>query len=226
MTQKHKDFLESREIEKRRDYANYLMYTWNAWQEVKPIDNDAMQIIRQATEKNPADYRKDILYHNSWLTDIDNHRFLTAYKIITAQPLDFRKTNVPKLENNILAWRIVQVILFLVLFFGINPADWSDGALSRGWIQFLFIAFTIATALCGFYTRAYKQYQRETSVLNAIVNEADIAAYLRTPACAKAMQEQRNQPDCSYTYELDEYLIWYETKGIHQLHTRTTLKQP
>lgn len=202
------------------------MYTWNAWQEVKPIDNNAMQIIRLATEKNPINYRKDPLQHNSWLNLIDDHRRYCAYRILTHQTLDARKVTDERTERKIIAWRTVQVILFLVLFFGINPADWSDGALSRGWILTLFLTFTIASALCRFYEKAYKQYQRETSVLNAIVSEADIAAYLRSPACAKAMQEQREQPYCCYTCELDEYLIWYETKGIHQLPTQTSPDHP
>ena len=190
------------------------MHDWNAWDKLLPIDYHAMQIIRMATEENPTDYRSDKLYHHSWLSLVDDHRRHCAYRILTHQPLTCRKVNDERTERKIIAWRIVQFILFILLFFGIYPTDWEEGIiLSRGWILTLFLCFAVTSTLCRFYEKAYKQYQRETSVLNAIVTEDDIAAYLRTEECAEMIHKEREHPDCKFWRELDTYLYWYETKG-------------
>ena len=180
-----------------------------------------MQIIRLATEKNPLVYRKDPLQHNSWLYLIDKHRRHCAFEILTCQRLNTRNIVDKGTERQITTWRVVQIILFILLFYGICPTDWEEGiAISRGWILILLLGFTVTSALCRFYEKSYKQYQRETSVLNAIVTEADVAAYLRSEDYAKEMKAIRESPGCKYRRELDGYLYWYEVQEKAPLAVR------
>lgn len=192
---------EERESRARDNYRHYLMYDWNKWNEVTPLSGRERDLCIHATKGDPL----DLGYNGLDNFDITNHLEVCAYRLITNQPIrDYRGYDI--FINTSL---YIQYALLTVLCSGIYPTDFeNDIVLSRGWILFLFFVFICV----AFFRKILKLEKRKEVILDAMVTEADLAAYIRTPKCAESMQKNLISK-CPYEKEIKVYLNWYEKQG-------------
>lgn len=174
-------------------YANELMYEWKSWDNVKVLDGHAIHILNIASDGMTK-------------FDIELHAKTCAYHLITYQPMKYRQVELPTYQTITKTWRFIQLII--IMFITYCHEDIS--ALALVWT---FITFTAISIYCRFRNDWYKEYQKKTNTLNAIVNEDYLAAYLRTPECADFIHKQYNKPDCQYKEEIKYYNTWYHNHG-------------
>lgn len=205
-TQTETEYWEKRN---REDYAKELMYDWNRWDNVEKLNPYAIKILNIATASHPHsstsfDYREGIDK-----LDIEMHTKLTAYALITHQPQTHRQTIIPEYEKNRIFWRCIQIILFFSITFELCPEPDSDSSINGLLTACLFLAFTVISAYCRHTKQREYEIARDRATLNAIVNEDNLAAYLRTPECEEYMRHEYNKPECPHKNAIRTYLTWY-----------------
>ena len=209
------------EFKREKEYAQQCRINWlrtlknmRLSTDYEPPDKRAIRICSIAMKEKPWECLRSSFQDDP----IEDYIRKGAYCAITCQSLWWCDTQIPYIFIRLLIWRAIQVLLFLILFVGILPPHEEADViliLSRGWIRFLFVAFTCVSAWCQFYSNFYNRRRREHSILMKSVNDADIAVYLHSPDFAASMRRQIKSDDVSFIYhkEVADYLDWYEKIG-------------
>lgn len=208
-----KQLKQEREYESHVRCAKSLTWSWRNWGSVRPLGNRAEEICRIAIQEKPWIPLSPSFPDKS----ISDHLRVCAYLLITHQPLVLRNTEIPRHEIGMLIWRVIQFVLFALLFYGIVPHNSEDGLLlSRWWIFVIFLGFTAVSAWCRFCDKWYDNERRRTAILNAAVKDSDVAVYLRSAEFAESMRSLLNRPNCEHKDALQDYLNWYDAYGKNE----------